>query len=75
MKRWISGWRLFFELVAHQRRKKHGAGKQPWLLSIYNAGCGRGVTLRPQIVPWEARLAQFLATGDTTEMYRRRQHR
>ncbi len=61
----LYGWLVFFELLAKQRRKRHGAGKPPLLQAIYVASCGQYIADQqqrcPGRLPWHGRLAQWIA--------------
>ena len=60
----IGGWRIFFELLMKQRRKKHGTRKRDWLTAIYIAACGQYIADHQHRcsghLPWHGRLAQWL---------------
>lgn len=65
--RFWRGWMVFFELYAKQRRKKHGAGRAPFLQAVYCAACGQAIVdhlrRRKPKMPAHAKLAQFLEFG------------
>jgi hypothetical protein len=58
----LHGWRIFFQLLMQQRRKKHGMGKRDWLTAIYVAACGQHIVdhqhRRPGKFPLHGWLAQ-----------------
>ena len=41
MRRYLHGWQCWWEGLRKARRKKHGAGKQPWLIALKTAACYR----------------------------------
>lgn len=61
MRRYLHGWACWYEGLSKARRKKHGAGPQPWGLALRTAACYRfiadGQHCRPQRVPFYLRNA------------------
>ncbi len=41
LRQYIEGWRVFWQMYAHQRRKKHGTGPAPVIRALRMASCGR----------------------------------
>jgi len=61
----LRGWKVFFELLSEQRRKRHGIGKCDWLTAVYIASCGQYLIdhqhRAPGRMPVHGRVAQWLA--------------
>ncbi len=61
----LYGWRVFFEMLGKQLRKRHGAGRPPLLQAIYVAACGQYLVDHqhrcPGRFPWHGQLARLIA--------------